>query len=103
AVETPGNCWRRLGRPAVTFHANRPCVSLGPVSFSDGFLRILTRTFRADVGAHDATAPDYLSAHRQGFRPFAICNPLALPRRQVVTTSPWSIGRLSKAPRRDWP
>jgi hypothetical protein len=64
AVETLGNRWRWLSGPAIAFHADRPRVRLGPVGFLDGFLRILTRTLRADVRTHDATAPDYLSALR---------------------------------------
>ena len=64
AVQALRDRRRRLSRPTIAFHPDRPRLSLGAVRIQDGLLSSFTSSLGADVGAHDATTPDYLPALR---------------------------------------
>src|SRR6266478_502530 len=52
---------RRLRRPAVTLHTDRPCFGLGAIRFADGFNCFFPNSLGADFGAADAATENDLA------------------------------------------
>jgi hypothetical protein len=53
--------WRRLRRPTVALHADRPCFSLGTIGLADGLRSAFTGLLGPNLGAGDPAAEDNLA------------------------------------------